>query len=242
MANELQGKKIAILVANEGVEQVELTEPRKALEDAGATIELISPEAGEVQALQPPRQGATRSRSTRPSRTRAPTDYDALLLPGGVANPDHLRIDEDAVAFIARSSTRASRSPRSATRPWTLVEADVVRGPHADVVAVAADRPPQRRRRPGSTRRSSSTQGLVDQPQARRPPGLQRQDDRGVRRGPARGPGPARGARRDRRQRAVSAARERPCARCRAPDRADTRPCLAPSGPARSASGSSPCP
>src|SRR6266567_4740380 len=90
MANELNGKRIAFLVANEGIEQVELTEPWKAVEQEGGTPELIAPEAGEAQAF---------NHLDRAVPDADPADYDGLVLPGGVANPDNLRTHEDAVAF-----------------------------------------------------------------------------------------------------------------------------------------------
>ena len=130
MAGKLDGKKIAILVANDGIEQVELTEPRKALEDAGATTELVAPEAGEVQALQPPRQGRHVRTSTRTSTTPSADDYDGLLLPGGVANPaTSCAPTRRAVRFVARaSSTRGKPVAAICHAPWTLVEAGVVKG------------------------------------------------------------------------------------------------------------------
>ena len=145
MPGTLDGKTIAFL-ATEGVEQVELTEPWKAVEEAGGTPELISLEDGEVQALQPPRQGRHVPGRPRGRRTRTPSRYDGLVLPGGVANPDFLRVDRDAVAFVRAFFEQAKPVAVICHGPWTLVEADVVRGPHADLVAVAADGPPQRGR------------------------------------------------------------------------------------------------
>src|SRR4051795_5136514 len=98
MADTLKDKKVAILVANEGIEQAELTEPRKALEEAGATVELLAPEAGEAQAF----NHLDKEGTIPVARTVADAnadDYDGLMLPGGVANPDNLRADEEAVAF-----------------------------------------------------------------------------------------------------------------------------------------------
>src|SRR5262245_40740509 len=99
MATELQGKKIAFLVANEGVEQVELTEPWKAVEAAGGAPELISIEDGEVQAFNHLDKADTFKVDKTVSDADA-TDYDGLVLPGGVANPDFLRADADAVGFV----------------------------------------------------------------------------------------------------------------------------------------------
>jgi protease I len=124
---KLDGKRVAILVANEGIEQVELTEPRKALEDAGATVDLIAPEAGEAQAFNHLDKGDTFPVDKAVGDASA-DDYDALMLPGGVANPDQLRTDEDAVAF-ARAFFDAGKPVAAICHaPWTLVEADVVRG------------------------------------------------------------------------------------------------------------------
>src|SRR5438093_563745 len=99
MAHDLQGKRIAILTANEGVEQVEYAEPRKALEEAGATVELIAPEKGEVQLFEHLDKADTATADKAVSDVSA-DDYDALMLPGGVANPDRLRTEQDAVRFV----------------------------------------------------------------------------------------------------------------------------------------------
>src|SRR3954453_17843162 len=99
MAGELNGKRIAFLVANEGVEQVELERPWEALRDAGAETELIAPESGEVQALNHLDKGDTFGVDKTVSDASA-DDYDGLVLPGGVANPDNLRLEEDAVEFV----------------------------------------------------------------------------------------------------------------------------------------------
>jgi protease I len=127
MAQALNGKKIAFLVANEGVEQVELTEPWKAVEKAGGEPDLISIEAGRVQAF----NHLDKADKFDVDRTVDEVDgseYDALVLPGGVANPDFLRMDEQAVSF-ARSFFEAGKPVGVICHgPWTLVEADVVRG------------------------------------------------------------------------------------------------------------------
>src|SRR3954453_20851862 len=99
MAGELEGKKIAIL-ATDGVEQVELTEPRKALEDAGATTDLVSLEAGEIQGFTP-LDHADKLPVDKTLDEVSPDDYDGVLVPGGVANGDFLRADEGAVSFVA---------------------------------------------------------------------------------------------------------------------------------------------
>jgi protease I len=124
---KLDGKKIAILVANEGIEQVELTEPRKALEEAGAQVELIAPEAGEAQAFDHLDKADTFPVDKTVSDADA-DDYDGLMLPGGVANPDALRTEEDAVRFTRSFFESGKPVAAICHAPWTLVEADVVRG------------------------------------------------------------------------------------------------------------------
>src|SRR3954451_17358732 len=126
MADELKGKKIAFLAA-EGVEQVELTEPWKAVEQAGGTPELISVEDGEVQAFNHLDKADTFSVDRTVSEADA-SDYDGLVLPGGVANPDFLRTDEDAVAFVRSFFEQAKPVAAICHAPWTLIEADVVKG------------------------------------------------------------------------------------------------------------------
>src|SRR6186997_2833508 len=98
MANELQGKKVAFLAAD-GVEQIELTEPWKAIQDAGGEPELVSIASGEIQAFNHLDHGDTFAVDTEVARANV-ADYDALVLPGGVANPDFLRGDENAVDFV----------------------------------------------------------------------------------------------------------------------------------------------
>ena len=99
MPSDLNGKRIAILVDNEGVEQVELVEPRKAIEAAGAETELIAPEAGRIQAVDH-LDKADKFEVGRTVSDADAADFDGLLLPGGVANPDNLRTDADAVGFV----------------------------------------------------------------------------------------------------------------------------------------------
>ena len=126
MAGELQGKKIAFL-ATDGVEQVEYTEPRKAVEQAGATADLVSLKPGQIQGFNHLDKGDTFPVDKAVSQASA-DDYDGLVLPGGVANPDALRTDKDAVQF-ARSFFEAGKPVASICHgAWTLVEADVVKG------------------------------------------------------------------------------------------------------------------
>ncbi|MBE7372736.1 type 1 glutamine amidotransferase domain-containing protein [Dermacoccus barathri] len=119
--------KIAFLTASEGIEKVELTEPWKAVTDTGFTAELLSPESGEVQLFNHLDKADTQKVDVEVSKANV-DDYAALVLPGGVANPDALRLDEDAVTFV--KNFVASGKPVAAIchAPWVLVEADVVRG------------------------------------------------------------------------------------------------------------------
>ena len=127
MANELRGLKIAIL-ATDGVEQVELEQPRKAVEDAGAQAELLSIDGGEIQAMNSDIEPADTFAVDRVVGDVAARDYDGLLLPGGTCNPDRLRMDEDAVRFVRELVTSGKPVAAICHGPWTLVEADVVRG------------------------------------------------------------------------------------------------------------------
>ena len=127
MAGKLDGKTIAFLVAAEGVEQVELTDPWKAVEDAGGKPELVSIESGQIQAFNHLDKADTFS----VDKTVADADvgdYDGLVLPGGVANPDFLRADEDAVTFVRAFFDQAKPVAAICHGPWTLVEAGVVEG------------------------------------------------------------------------------------------------------------------
>jgi protease I len=127
MSHSLKDKKVAILVANEGIEQVELTEPRKALEEAGATVELLAPEAGEAQAFNH-LDKADSFPVDRAVGDADASDYDALMLPGGVANPDNLRTHPEAVAFVRAFFDANKPVAAICHAPWTLVEADVLKG------------------------------------------------------------------------------------------------------------------
>src|SRR6185436_1587467 len=127
MADKLQNKRIAFLVAPEGVEQVELTEPWKAVEDSGGTPELISTDSGEIQAFNHLDKADTFPVDRTVADANA-SDYDGLVLPGGVANPDFLRTDQDAVAFVRAFFEQAKPVAAICHAPWTLIEADVVKG------------------------------------------------------------------------------------------------------------------
>jgi protease I len=126
MSEELKGKRIAFLAAD-GVEQVELTEPWKAVEQAGAEPELLSIQEGKIQGFKHLDKAATFKVDKLVSEAD-PTDYDGLVLPGGVANPDFLRTDENAVRFIKRFFEQGKPVGVICHGPWTLVEAGVVKG------------------------------------------------------------------------------------------------------------------
>jgi protease I len=124
---ELNGKTIAFLCATEGTEQVELTSPWQAVQEAGGTPQLVSTESGEIQAFNHLDKGDTFSVDRTVGDVSA-DDYDALVLPGGVANPDNLRMHADAVSF-ARSFFDAGKPVAVICHgPWTLIEAGVVEG------------------------------------------------------------------------------------------------------------------
>ena len=126
MADKLQGKRVAFL-ATDMVEQVELTEPWKAVKDAGGTPELVSLEEGEIQGFNHYDKADTFKVDRTVEEARA-EDYDALVIPGGVGNPDTMRMNDDAVEFV-RSFFEAGKPVAVICHgPWMLVEADVVRG------------------------------------------------------------------------------------------------------------------
>jgi protease I len=126
MAGKLDGKKIAIL-ATDGVEQVELTEPRKALEEAGAKTELVGLEEGEIQGFDHLDHADT-FKVDKAVKDADAGDYDGLVIPGGVANGDFLRADEDAVRFTAAFAEAHKPIAAICHAPWVLVEAGLVKG------------------------------------------------------------------------------------------------------------------
>jgi protease I len=126
MPNKLSGKRIAIL-ATDGVEQVEMTEPRKALDAAGAKTELVSPAKGKLQAWQHLERGDKFPVDVELDAAN-PDNYDALVLPGGVANPDQLRTMPKAVQFVRAFFEQSKPVAAICHAPWMLVEADAVRG------------------------------------------------------------------------------------------------------------------
>jgi protease I len=127
MASELKGLRIAFLTSNEGVEQAELTAPWQAVQVAGGTPELIAPEPGEVQAFHHLSKG-DRFPVDHTFRDVDRTEYDAAVVPGGVANSDFLRTVPGAVTFIKRMFDAGKPAAVICHGPWLLVEADLVRG------------------------------------------------------------------------------------------------------------------
>ena len=169
MATTLDGKKIAFLVAPEGVEQVELTEPWKAVEQAGGTPELVSTEVGKIQAFNHLTPADT-FEADKSADSVSSSEYAGLVLPGGVANPDFLRTNAAAVAFVKWVLRR--RQAGRGDLPWAV---DIDRGgrsagPDDHIVAQRQDRPAQRRRELGrrrGCRMHARTEHAGVQPQAR---------------------------------------------------------------------------
>jgi protease I len=126
MAKDLTGKKVAILV-DEGYEQVELVKPRKALDKAGAQTHVVSPQEGEVRGWNMKKWGKYVAVDVSLDAAD-PEAYDALLLPGGVMNPDRLRINPKAIEFVKHFFEANKPVAAICHAPWTLVEADVIKG------------------------------------------------------------------------------------------------------------------
>jgi protease I len=122
----LEGVKVAIL-ATDGFEQAELTEPRKALQEAGAETEVVSPKPGRIRGWQGKDWGEQVSVDAT-LEDADPKDYDALVLPGGVMNPDHLRMNPQAVAFVKAFFDADKPVAAICHGPWTVIEADAARG------------------------------------------------------------------------------------------------------------------
>lgn len=127
MASERSGLRVAFLTSNEGVEQVELTTPWQAVTDAGGIPELIAPHGGEVQAFNHLDKGGTFP-VHRTLRDADHAEYDAIVVPGGVANGDFLRTVPAAVDFVQRLSEARKPAAVICHGPWILVEGDLVRG------------------------------------------------------------------------------------------------------------------
>lgn len=126
MAGNLKGKHVAI-VATDGFEQSELTQPLDALRAAGATVDVVSPKDGTIQGMQHHDKG-DKIKVDRKLGTAKPEEYDALVLPGGVANPDALRIDEEAVRFVQHFVDSGKPIAAICHGPWILIETGCVTG------------------------------------------------------------------------------------------------------------------
>jgi protease I len=127
MTNELQDQRVAFMVANEGIEQVELLRPWRAVVDAGATAELVASEPGMVETMRH-LDRADRFPVDQVTELARSEDYDAVVLPGGVANPDHLRTDAAAVDFLMAMFEAGKPVAAICHGPWTLIEGDLVAG------------------------------------------------------------------------------------------------------------------
>ena len=123
---DVQGRKVAVL-ATDGVEQVELTEPVKALKQAGAQVTVVSPKSGAIQGMNHHEKGDKLPVDAELSGAK-PDQFDALVLPGGVTNPDELRINPEAVAFVRHFVEGGKPIAAICHGPWTLIEAGGVRG------------------------------------------------------------------------------------------------------------------
>jgi protease I len=128
MANELQGRKVAILLAPVGTEQVEFTEPKKAVEDAGAEVDVVGIQTGEAQTMNSDVNPGETFNVEKTFSDVSPGDYDALIVPGGTVGSDNLRGSEEAVSFVRGFFEQEKPVGVICHGPWTLVEADVVKG------------------------------------------------------------------------------------------------------------------
>ena len=126
MANELRNKRVAVLVEN-GFEQSELFEPKKALEDAGAAVDIVSPQPGSVKGWDHKNWGKEIAVDRGVDEVKA-DEYDALLLPGGVMNPDRLRTNQAAVRFVKGFVDTGKPIAAICHGPWTLIEAGATKG------------------------------------------------------------------------------------------------------------------
>ncbi len=128
MANELQGRKVAILIAPIGSEQVEFVQPKEAVEAEGATVEVVGIQAGEAQAMNNDTEMGDTFTVEKAVADVSPDDYDALIVPGGTVGADNLRGDANVVEFVRGFFEQAKPVGVICHGPWTLVEADVVKG------------------------------------------------------------------------------------------------------------------
>ena len=128
MANELQGRKVAILLAPEGTEQVEFTEPKKAVEDAGADVEVVGIQTGEAQTMNSDTNPGDTFTVEKTFSEVSPDDYDALIVPGGTVGADTLRGTDEAASFVRGFFEAGKPVGAICHAPWALVEAGVLEG------------------------------------------------------------------------------------------------------------------
>ncbi|WP_375484894.1 type 1 glutamine amidotransferase domain-containing protein [uncultured Jatrophihabitans sp.] len=128
MSDELAGKRVAFLMANSGVEQVELITPWQTVERAGGTPVLVAPESGRVQAFNNDVEKADTFQVDVVTKDAVAEEFDALVLPGGTTNPDQLRLNIDAVTLVAAFAGASKPIAAICHGPWTLIEAGVARG------------------------------------------------------------------------------------------------------------------
>ena len=178
MPEQLEGRRVAILV-EDGFEQVEMTTPREALEEAGARTDLISPEKERVKAVQSDKEGDDFEVDLNLKKAD-PNEYDALLLPGGVKNPDKLRINPEAIKFVKAFVDAGKPIAAICHGPWTLIEAGAVKGRKMTSWAVASERSEKCWRGLGG-RGSRRRPRAGYQSQTRRSAGVRQKDDRGIR-------------------------------------------------------------
>jgi protease I len=128
MANELEGRKVAILLAPVGTEQAEFTEPKKAVEDAGAEVDVVGIQTGEAQTMNSDVNPGESFTVEKTFSEVSADDYDALIVPGGTVGADNLRGNEEAVGFVRSFFEQQKPAGVICHGPWTLVEADVLNG------------------------------------------------------------------------------------------------------------------
>lgn len=128
MASKLEGKRVAILIAPIGTEEVEFTRPKQAVEQEGASVDVISTQSGEAKTMNQDTQPGESFQVDKTFSEASPDDYDAAIIPGGTVGSDHLRGNREAVEFVRSFFQQEKPVGVICHGPWTLVEADVVRG------------------------------------------------------------------------------------------------------------------
>ncbi|WP_331235811.1 type 1 glutamine amidotransferase domain-containing protein [Natronorarus salvus] len=128
MSDELTGTNVAVFIAPRGTEEVEFTDPKEAVEDAGASVEVVGVETGEVDAVNDDLEPGETFEVEKSVSEASPDDYDGLIVPGGTVGADELRTDEDAVSFVREFAEERKPFGVICHGPWMLVEADVLEG------------------------------------------------------------------------------------------------------------------